>query len=771
MTSGIRHKKRRATAKASLTAVGAALLFVFALALPSAAQDAPQDGDELIVIESADYMRREQETQITVLKGDVKFKYGDISVSCDEATLDENRKTVFARHSVKMTGPQGDYVGDSLFYNYDNEWFEIVNGSGSTTAEGVSGRLFFSADFIKGDPQRIKLNKARMTTCEPDCKTEYHLRAKEVTIRPSIKIVARDVYVFFGGTRSIYYPLYVISLKQDRRHTPEMGYNKTDGFYVNHDYAYLTKDNIDGWALIYLASKKGAKYGAEHMYTSKRLGGDGRNWFLTNREKDTGNSTNMANVTQKLNLNDRMSGDFSFNRTSSFIIDRPGSRRNTNRTSFNLTRSVREIKEGPSGTVKGAERRRMTLGVTTTTTQTLTGESVTGNYNFGHTLNHSQKLNTNYTYRLATTGGTNKTESRNADFRSTTTYTGDLYRLTVATQKSFDLSEQQSATKSLNTLWPKATLALQPKLYSRFIPLKYVPITAITLNHERIRQGTRSDSEALRHASASITAAKTLLRTNRFEFKTSQRYDQSFYSTTDANYLMTHSSDMSYYLQKAGPNTSALKFNFSTNKDSGGWPNRNTVNRESSRLRGEFAFNRPKTTLTMNTQYDYRAAQGSRYSPMTILVNRSATQNTRFTLRSSRNLNTHRWGYSDISMELRRKNTLLNASTTWDTEKGDLRAATLSAASTRSNGWKVAVQSSWSRNMTDSIIKDVVVTKERCCTIIEMKYNTTREEFQLQYIIRAFPQKRLGFTQSERGFDLDDSFWTTQSQTRQLGTN
>jgi len=122
-------------------------------------------------------------------------------------------------------------------------------------------------------------------------------------------------------------------------------------------------------------------------------------------------------------------------------------------------------------------------------------------------------------------------------------------------------------------------------------------------------------------------------------------------------------------------------------------------------------------------------------------------------------------------MELRRKNTLLNASTTWDTEKGDLRAATLSAASTRSNGWKVAVQSSWSRNMTDSIIKDVVVTKERCCTIIEMKYNTTREEFQLQYIIRAFPQKRLGFTQSERGFDLDDSFWTTQSQTRQLGTN
>ena len=224
-----------------------------------------------ITIESADYFKHERETGLTTLKGNVTFRYGDYFVSCNEAVIDEKRKTAIAKHDVQLSGPDGDFTGDMLFYEYDYERFEIANGTGSTTAEDIQGHLYFSANIIKGSHRKIKLYKGRFTTCEKECTVEYHMRASDVTIYPEKKLIARHVYAHFGGTRAFYYPVYLLSLKEKRRYMPEFGYNKTEGFYIYSDYGYLAKENLDGWILLHYMTKKGVKFGADDQLHPRRL--------------------------------------------------------------------------------------------------------------------------------------------------------------------------------------------------------------------------------------------------------------------------------------------------------------------------------------------------------------------------------------------------------------------------------------------------------------------------------------------------------------------
>ena len=53
---------------------------------------------------------------------------------------------------------------------------------------------------------------------------------------------------------------------------------------------------------------------------------------------------------------------------------------------------------------------------------------------------------------------------------------------------------------------------MQQKLYGKIIPVKYLPINRVELSHERIRQGPRNRSEALRHSKLVMAAARTWRR-------------------------------------------------------------------------------------------------------------------------------------------------------------------------------------------------------------------------------------------------------------------
>ncbi len=724
---------------------------------------------ERIIIEHADYLKNERDTGLTMLRGGAIFKFRESTVNADEAVLDEKNITAVAKNNIKVTDSKGEFTGEALFYDYDREWFEIANGSGSTTAPGVNGRVYFKSRLIQGTKTKIKLYKVEFTTCEPKCRKEYHMLAKSAVVYPDNKVIARDVYFYMGTERILYFPIYVASLKQNRRYMPELGYDKNMGFYVLTNYPYMAKEFMAGWVLMDLMTKKGVRYGAEHEYKSKRLGGDGHNKFVTNRESDTGNSSNQAEVSQKIQIGEKVSGDLKYNRKSTFNEYLRGSRVNSNTFSLNAARTVNEMKESDSGGIqKGSQRRSTTFTYNKSSSQGSGGSQTNDNINVMERIDFTQKLNTTNSYQYTSQSYSTRTKNLDGRFRSDTTYSGGLYSLTMSLQRTYDLDGDQNTSddfESLNVMWPKITMNLQQKLYQRLIPQRLLPISVVQLTNERIRQGTRSDSDALRRNTLLMEARKKLLQQFKsLDFNMTQTYTQYTYSTKDAEYIMNHVSDMRYSFNQR----MKLNMNFNSVKDSGGSPYKNSSQRELIRLKGAFNITNQSTNFSMATQYDYRMPADRHYSPLTFKYNRTMTQNSLLTVGGSRDINGSIWNDTNTSMEIKRKNTNFRISALWNTMDLDLRSATVATELARNNGWKFSMQSAFEHKSRYGIIREVIAKKTNCCTETEMKYNTLTDEFQFHYLILAFPSKKFGFSQGNQGFEIDESAFNIS--TNQGGT-
>lgn len=724
-------------------------------------------GSERIVIESADYLKNERETGITTLKGGVSFKYNDSTVSADEAVLDEKTKTAVAKSNVTIVDSMGTFSGSMLFYDYDKEWFEISNGSGSTASSGVEGQVYFSGGLIKGTSNKIKLYKAVFTTCAPSCKTEYKMIAKEATIYPGNKVIARHVYFYAGGTRVLYFPVFMASLKEQRRYTPEFGYDKNKGFYVKTNYPYLAKEFLAGWVLLEYMSKKGIRYGAEHKYTSKKLGGEGSNKFETNRESDTGYSSNYAEIKQVLKIGDRISGNFGLTRNSTYNQYITSSRYNTNNITFNLTKNVYELQPSENGVRQGSQRRTIGLTSTFTSNQSTSGRQKTENITLNSTrTDFNQKVRTNFSYQLTGSQYASKANNLTGNFKFDSSYSTGPVSIALSLQRAYDLDHDKYTSdnsESVNVLWPKLTLTPQQKYYSKLLPQKFIPITSLYFTTERIRQGARNNSEALRRNTFYSEARKSIFQNvKNLTFNITQSFTQYYYSTKDAQYIMKHTSDMNYRFTER----TNLNLTFNSTKDSGGSPYTYTSQREAIRMNGSFNVTSPggKTKFSMSTQYNYRLLPGQRYSPLSFTYSREMTQNARVTIGGSRDINNSLWGDTNTSFDIQRKNTSLQIGALWNTEDLDLRTANITTILKRKNGWEFNISSIFEHRSSYGLIRQVAVRKVRCCTEIDMSYTESTKLFQFQYIIKAFPTKKFGFTQGNQGFELDQSIFNTSTQ-------
>jgi len=723
---------------------------------------------EKIVIESADYMKYDKKNNVTTLSGNVSFSYMDFSVSAQEVILNEKTKTAFAKNDVKLSTPSGVFEGESMLYEYSKERFEILNGSGSTTADDVKGHIFFSGNIIKGNRNKIKIIKARFTTCEKECPVEYHMRARDVSIFPDKKVIARDLYIHMGGTRTFYFPVYVVSLKQNRHYMPDFGYSKEEGFYVNMYYPYLTRNALLGWLLFDYTTKKGERFGAEHEYISKRLGGKGYNYFKTNREKDTGNSSNNVMINQELKIGAKTTGSFSYNRESTYNEFRLGSRINENRIKLDMKRVVYEMKPAPSGPSQGKQLRTTSLLYNQVTKNQATSKSDTKTYTITRNENiyHTKDLITKYSYNFKSIDYYNKEKNLDGNFNLNTNWNQDLFSLSMKAQKTFDYDgDKYPDDQMLNVLWPQITLNVKDKLYKKIIPDNILPISRMNFIHERKRQGKRSDSEALRTSSLFLSMTKILFEKSRkLDFRIQQDYKQNLYSTQDANYVMTNITNLSYSYNKP----TKLSFTFNSTKDSGGSPSINTRQGENINLKSTFSIIKPKTAFKLNTTYTYTIKKpDSRYSPLIIDYKRSLTNNSDLNLNTKFDPNYDRWNPMTTVFNISRKNTDYSISGTWDIEDFDLSTASFTTHHTRNNGWELKFIGKYEHKSKYSPLREIIITKHRCCTKIEMKYNERNDEFQLQYIIRAFPKKTFGFTQSTQGFEIDDSAWSEESQSQE----
>ena len=278
-------------------------------------------------------MKYHKSSKVTELRGNVRLRMKDSYVRADEITLDEERKSLTASGRVVIEDQQDRITGTMLYYDYDKEYFELANPQGRTTAKDVQGTIYYNGERAWGSRRKLRIFKGEFTTCDPTCRQEYHVTAKNIAIYPDIKIISRKAVFFMGSQRVWYMPIHVISLKKKQEHyQPDIGYNKEEGFYVKTKYPYMVTEAVTGLALFDYISRKGIGYGAEHDYNSRFFGGGnrdfgkGHNYFKTMNENDTGQVSTTVRQTQAFRIGEKVLGSISYNRDSSYNIYRDRSR-------------------------------------------------------------------------------------------------------------------------------------------------------------------------------------------------------------------------------------------------------------------------------------------------------------------------------------------------------------------------------------------------------------------------------------------------------------
>ncbi len=706
-----------------------------------------------IVIESADYLKYEKNMSVTFMKGNVVIAYEGTRIMADEAVLNERTKMVTAKGNVAVIESDNELDGEFLIYKYDEKYFELSQVSGRTISDNKGTEVFFTGETVKGTERKVKVRYPDFTTCGPHCPSEYHMRARDVSIFPNNKIIARKVAIYLRKTRVMWLPLYIISLKDEDRYMPEFGYDKTRGFYVLSKYPYLARELVSGWIILNYMTKKGTEYGMDHKYTARRIGGAGRTTFKTNNDKQSGNTNSTISLTQQLKFGKKFSGNTSYSRVNTYNIYTPAYRTNTARYALNM--NIRQtsyknlgIKYNFNESKSRSESKNSSIGLTRKT-------------RFSKNLT----LDYNYTQTFRQIGEYPKNEE--STFNSTTRYNlPGILSMTMTTYKTFDPDGDKYANDRNvsvnNQKTPEINVQLQPKLWQKTLPQKYIPLKKVSFQHGRYRQGTRRSSEALRRNAFELMADRQFKFGNRLTITPRETYKQRFYNTKDAMYILDHTTALQYRTRSRNGKTKTFTMNYRKSGDSGGIPYPRDRGSEQIMLNGNFTIQNPKTVFKMATSYNYRTFS---YSPLTLNYKRGITQNSTFNINGGRDLNRHTWNNTSTTLGLKRRNTRININATWDTEKDfELRNMNIKTEHKRRNGWKFQTRSVYEDNDRYSLLRDVIATKTRCCTQLQFSYNTERDEFKFQYMILAFPSKSFGFTQGGQGFEFNENLTEFKSE-------
>ncbi|MEW5945709.1 MAG: hypothetical protein AB1742_05885 [bacterium] len=716
------------------------------LLLACAAACAGENGsEETILIRSADYMKHEKESRITVLEGNVGVAFRDVTVFADRALLDENNRTVQGWGRVVVTDPKGEITGDYVFYDYRDEYFELSNPAGSVTSKNMIGKAYYSGASARGTTGKIRISRGRITTCGPHCYEEYHVTAESITVYPERKVAAKNACFYIGKAKVLYLPLYVMSLKEEQIEYVDFGYNEQDGFFAIVRYPYLARETLDGILKHDYSSRRGTGYGIEHRYLSKFFGGEGRQTFDYRSDKVSGRSENNFTFEQRFKKGVKTTeGFFSYVRESS--LSRFGVDRNVNTLKFNAAGRKRNLNQ--------------TLDLTHAF-QHIPYTVKTTNMNYTGTLNwkgFSIISNQRYTSFLAGAGINKELYS---DLSVTRRF--PFCNLTLKFIKQFDLDGENytgDAYTPITFTLPELLLSFNPAAVGKRLPrLSFLPLTKLELNYGRYTDGSRTTRRKVSRKMIDSQFSKTYRLSGKNSITHSHQYTQFFYDTKDAMYRFSDTLSLTLKPAKAH----SIGLNYNNVRDAGGDPVQRDRRAESNVVHATYSIAKGKTTFHASTQYNYDAKPPLfPYSPLILTYTKWTSSRSQLSLSSSYNLDTEELGRTTVSNLISRgKNFRAQATSNWNTEEFELDTAEARLNFSRNNGWDFSALIAYDalNPVKRPLLRDVIAVKRNCCTEIRTAYYTERSEFRFDYVILAFPKKRFGFISSEKGMEIDKSLF------------
>ncbi len=251
--------------------------------------------------------------------GNVSVDYGDTKLTCDRITVFTETKDADAEGNVAIKGPTGEVRGQKLKYNFETKKGEILKArvkSGEWYAGGEKAELFPDAS--------LKIRDGYITSCDRD-KPHYKIQAKNVTVYPGNKVVAKNVLFKVGNMSVVYLPRYDYSIDAE---WPTLdiipGKKKKWGFFALTSYRYEVNENNKLTLRLDEREKWGFGEGLDYSYGFGDLGhGLLRSYYTHQRDRDRGESGARADeerfrvqLRHRLDFNENVTGILEYHKLS-----------------------------------------------------------------------------------------------------------------------------------------------------------------------------------------------------------------------------------------------------------------------------------------------------------------------------------------------------------------------------------------------------------------------------------------------------------------------
>ena len=211
-------------------------------------------------------------------EGQVAVDVEGARLLCQRLEMDRATGRIRASGECVFYWKDNFVAADSLVYDPGTKTAEMSAATGqgrdfNLNGGPVSGDIFFWAEQVKWQPEKVELVDATFTTCDfPPDDLHYDFHSEKVEIWPNSRLLASDTSFTLHGNRLYTLPTLNLSLDpKDRRKRqnllPQVGSNSVDGLFVRNSVDYAFDEKNYGTVLLDYYSKTGLGRGLQHFYS------------------------------------------------------------------------------------------------------------------------------------------------------------------------------------------------------------------------------------------------------------------------------------------------------------------------------------------------------------------------------------------------------------------------------------------------------------------------------------------------------------------------
>lgn len=257
--------------------LGILLLFSFLSEASAQTSILPSKQNSKVLL-NAQFIERDNEKDITILRDNVQVVLEKNFISCHEAIILWSKNEIVAVGNVLLKTAKSDIKADKIIYNFQEQTGKIFNGT------IVSGQVLMQGDMIdKTGPDSYNADSAYFTSCIT-CPASWSFTADNVDATIEGYAYIKNPWLHFVEVPFLYMPYLVIPLKNDRQTgllPPSFDVTSYSGASIEIPFFWAINRSQDMTLSTRLSEKSGVQTSLNYRYRlSEKSSGELTTYFL-----------------------------------------------------------------------------------------------------------------------------------------------------------------------------------------------------------------------------------------------------------------------------------------------------------------------------------------------------------------------------------------------------------------------------------------------------------------------------------------------------------